>query len=480
MLCWLWDCKKIELPQCDRFRFLGIMNLLKTGTGSPQKAELVGSAGKWDERAGLSFPGWAEALKAERWEPVVKARRKAAIIRFLGHCKRERCAVTIMWIKAYLRSTSIQAEVLEDTREALRWFVRGAVPERRREPGEGGGLEGGEAVVWQTMPSRGAEGLAGPEWERRLVEACRREGLLWRTEQTYRGWVRRFAEMVGAERVLEATEGEVRLFLDELAVRQRVGQATQRQALNAVVFFLKKGLERDPGDLSGFVRARSGRRVPVVLSREEVGRLIGALSGTTRLMVEVAYGSGLRVTELLRLRVKDVDLERRQVVVRGGKGDKDRVTVLPERVVEPLRAHRERLRGLWETDRAAGVPGVWLPEGLERKLGKAGETWAWQWVWPSRELSVDPQTGIKRRHHVTESAMQKALKLAAAKAGIDKRVSPHVLRHSFATHMLEGGADIRTVQELLGHAKLETTQIYTHVMARPFGVRSPLDGLGGG
>jgi integrase len=146
---------------------------------------------------------------------------------------------------------------------------------------------------------------------------------------------------------------------------------------------------------------------------------------------------------------------RRQVVVRGGKGDKDRVTVLPEMAVEPLRAHRERLRGLWGADRAAGVPGVWLPEGLERKLGRAGEAWEWQWLWPSRELSVDPQSGIKRRHHVTDRAFQSAIKLAAARAGIDKRVSPHVLRHSFATHLLEAGTDIRTVQELLGHASVD-------------------------
>lgn len=312
----------------------------------------------------------------------------------------------------------------------------------------------------------------------------------------------------------EAGPTQVKAFLSELAVRQGVGASTQKQALNAVVFLLRDGLGRDPGDFSNYLRAAPKRRVPVVLTREEVSRLFAALAGTSRLMAELAYGSGLRLMELLRLRVQDVDLERLQVTVRAGKGDKDRVTVLPRRLIPVLRAHRERLRGLWAEDRAAGAPGVWLPEGLERKLGRAGEAWGWQWLFPSRELSSDPRSGMKRRHHVQETAFQKAIKAGAAKASIDKRVSPHVLRHSFATHLLENGTDIRTVQDLLGHESVDearkrehgraersawrprrdrkanrrrcpqggrrrsqTTQIYTHVMQIPgVGVRSPLDG----
>ncbi len=180
--------------------------------------------------------------------------------------------------------------------------------------------------------------------------------------------------------------------------------------------------------------------------------------------------------ELLRLRVHHLDLERQRLQVFAGKGDKDRVMVLPERLIPELRAQLDRLRGLWKTDRAANVPGVWLPEGLAKKYPKAGVSWEWQWVFPSRELGIDPATGIRRRHHVSDSLFQRALQQAAAKATMTKRVTPHVLRHSFATHLLEGGADIRTVQELLGHASVETTQIYTHVMQRPgLGVRSPLD-----
>jgi integron integrase len=193
-------------------------------------------------------------------------------------------------------------------------------------------------------------------------------------------------------------------------------------------------------------------------------------------MAELMYGSGLRLMELLRLRVHHVDFERRQLRVFSGKGDKDRVTVLPEQLVPTLRTHVERLRELHARDRAAALPGVWLPEGLARKYQKAGESWEWQWLFPSRETSVDPVTKQRRRHHVVDSTFQDTIRLAGHKAQINKRVTPHVLRHSFATHLLEGGTDIRTVQDLLGHQSVETTQIYTHVMVKPgLGVRSPLD-----
>ena len=334
-----------------------------------------------------------------------------------------------------------------------------------------------ERVSDRSMPSAGAEGLDGPEWEQALVKAARVAGLMWRTEQTYRGWARRFVAFMHPRGPRLAEKADVKAFLEELAVKLRVGASTQKQALNALVFFLQEGLHIHLGDFSDFKRAAPGRRVPTVLTRDEVRRLCAALSGTSRLMAELAYGSGLRVMELLRLRVMDVDLDRMQVTVRAGKGGKDRPTVLPRSLVGPIKAHVERLRGLWEKDRDAGVPGVWLPEGLERKYQGAGEQWVWQWMFPSRELSVDPQSGVRRRHHVLDGAFQKAIKRVGEEAGIDKRVTPHVLRHSFATHLLESGTDIRTVQDLLGHESVETTQIYTHVMQKPgLGVRSPLDG----
>ena len=218
--------------------------------------------------------------------------------------------------------------------------------------------------------------------------------------------------------------------------------------------------------------------MPTVLSREECERLFAALEDTPRLMAELMYGSGLRLLELLRLRVHHVDFTRGQLKVCSGKGDKDRITVLPQTLVPRLRAHVRRLQELHAEDRAAGLPPVWLPEGLARKYPGAGQRFNWQWLFPSRETSVDPVSKLRRRHHVIDSTFQNNIRWAAERAGLDKRVTPHVLRHSFATHLLEGGTDIRTVQDLLGHDSVETTQIYTHVMQKPgLGVRSPLDGL---
>jgi integron integrase len=262
-----------------------------------------------------------------------------------------------------------------------------------------------------------------------------------------------------------------------LAVTRRTGASTQKQALNALVFFIQEGLYRDLGKFD-FTRARAGRKVPTVLSREECLRLFTALNGTARLMAELAYGAGLRLMELLRLRVHHLDLERGQLQIYDGKGAKHRVSVLPDALIGRLREHLAKLRRLHVEDRAAGLAGVWLPEGLERKYPRAGERWEWQWLFASREASRDPQTGVRRRHHVIDSTFQNIIRKAAETAGIDKRVTPHALRHSFATHLLESGTDIRTVQELLGHQSVETTQIYTHVMKKPgVGVRSPLDGL---
>ena len=355
----------------------------------------------------------------------------------------------------------------------------------------------GTPCAREKEPPLAATDLGGPEWEKKLIRELRSRHYEWRTEQAYRMWARRFSEWLegrkhgsdtspsiplpdrGGEGSLIESAGEIELrdFLSDLATQQRVAVATQRQALNAVVFLVREALGKPLGDFSEFERARPGKRLPVVLSREECHRLLGALEATPRLMGELMYGSGVRLMELLRLRVKDVDTERRQLVVRAGKGGKDRVTVLPKVLLESLRQHRERLRLLHAEDQAAGAPGVWLPEGLDRKYPHAGKDWEWQWFFPSRERSIDPQTGLLRRHHVSDAAFQNAIRKAARRAGLDKQVTPHVLRHSFATHLMESGTDIRTVQDLLGHKDVSTTQIYTHVMQKPgIGVRSPLDG----
>jgi integron integrase len=311
-----------------------------------------------------------------------------------------------------------------------------------------------------------------------MIAAVRRKGLLWRTEQTYRGWAARFADFLSPRSPYAGTGEDVARFLSALAVEKRASGSTQKQALNAVVFLMQEALRRDLGTFD-FQRARARQKIPVVLTIEECQRLIAQLSGTNRLMAELMYGAGLRLMELLRLRVHHVDLERGQLHVYAGKGNKGRLTVLPDSLREKLREHIDRLKVLFDSDRRAGLPGVWLPEGLDRKYAKAGVTWNWQWLFPSRELLRDPVSGACRRHHVLEGTFQNAVRTAGEAARILKRVTPHVLRHSFATHLLESGTDIRTVQELLGHQSVETTQIYTHVMQKPgVGVRSPLDNWG--
>jgi integron integrase len=334
---------------------------------------------------------------------------------------------------------------------------------------------GGRRSSNSAPPPKAADDLGVEPWERALIKAVRERGFLWRTEQTYREWAVRFARFIAPRSPYAADGSDVAAFLSALAVNGRASPAAQRQALNALVFLMEQALSRNLGEMR-FTRAYPKRRLPTVLTAGECAALFAQLPGTTRLMAELAYGSGLRLMELLRLRVHHLDLERCQVRVFSGKGDKDRVTVLPERLIADLRAHLARLHELWERDRSAGLPPVWLPEGLERKFSRAGETWEWQWLFPSRELGPDPASGVRRRHRVSDNLFQQALKRAAEGAGMIKRVTPHVLRHSFATHLLESGTDIRTVQELMGHASVETTQIYTHVMKKPgLGVKSPLD-----
>ena len=275
----------------------------------------------------------------------------------------------------------------------------------------------------------------------------------------------------------EMRTAEVRGFLTYLAGERNVAAATQNQALNAPVFLYREVIGGELERLDGFEPAKRGARLPEVLSRAEVQSVLKHLVGTQGLIGRLLYGTGMRLLEGLRVRVKDVDFARNQIVVRAGKGDKDRVTMLPESLQEELRAHLHRVRELHEQDVRAGFGEVWLPKALAVKYPRAARQWGWQWVFPSAEMSVDPVSGARRRHHVSDAGVQRAVKLAAQKAGVTRRVSPHVLRHSFATHLLEGGTDIRTLQELLGHKDLSTTQIYTHVMQKPgLGVRSPLDG----
>ena len=286
-----------------------------------------------------------------------------------------------------------------------------------------------------------------------------------RTEQVYRHWTARFLSFTGSEpQALDSTHVEA--FLSHLAVDRGVSVSTQKQALNALVFFFRRVLER-PIELKRFSTARRTRKLPVVLSREEVRRLLDVMTGVHALLARLMYGSGMRLMEAVRLRVQDLDFDRSMIVVRDGKGNKDRVVPLPNVCREPLQAHLAERRRRFEADQAAGPVHVFLPNALARKYPAASCQWEWQYVFASARFSHDPRTGQRRRHHLHETGLQKAIQRAGREAGITKRVNSHALRHSFATHLLEAGYDIRTVQELLGHADVSTTMIYTHVLNRP-------------
>jgi integron integrase len=298
-----------------------------------------------------------------------------------------------------------------------------------------------------------------------------------RTERTYRDWIKRYIVFHGKRHPREMGAGEISRFLSDLAVRGRVAASTQNQAFNALLFLYREVLHQEMGPIQDVDRAQRPARLPVVLSKSEAERVLAALSGTFQLMAKLLYGSGLRLMECVRLRVKDVEFEANQIVVREGKGFKDRVTVLPQTLKPPLEAHLERVKILHEQDLKQGGGSVYLPYALERKYPAAGREWCWQYVFPAAGLSRDPRSGQVRRHHVNEQSLQRAVKEAVRLAGVNKPASCHSLRHSFATRLLENGYDIRTVQELLGHASVVTTQIYTHVMEKPgLGVRSPVDG----
>jgi integron integrase len=300
--------------------------------------------------------------------------------------------------------------------------------------------------------------------------------LSYRTEQTYWDWIKRFIVFHDKRHPKEMGAEEVSAFLTHLAVNRAVAASTQCQALNALIFLYRQLLAIDLGKLPEVARPRRKPKMPVVLSREEVQRLLGQLEGTWALMGRLLYGAGLRLMECVRLRIKDVDFERGLITVQEAKGGRGRVTMLPAALLGEMRGHVERVRLLHEADRAQKLPGVELPGALGVKYPGAAKSWEWFWAFPARGVSRDPRTGSTRRHHVLEDNLQRAVRKAAQKVGIAKPVGPHVLRHCFATHLLEAGYDVRTVQDLLGHKDVATTQIYLHVLNKPgLGVRSPLD-----
>lgn len=306
-------------------------------------------------------------------------------------------------------------------------------------------------------------------------QAGARRGLALNTRRTYAGWVVRYGAEVGDAREM-LNEVRARDWLSRLVTETAISFATQKQALNALVFFFKDVCGRDEVDLQVRMRKRSGH-IPVVLSRVEVLELIEKIEPKYRLKTQLQYGAGLRLRELVGLRVKDIDVERGQVTIRGGKGNKDRVSLIPESLKEDLLGQLGHCRRLYDEDRARGAEGVAMPGALARKMPNASRSWEWFWLFPSERESKDPDSGVMRRHHVHPSVYGEAIRRTVRKLNINKRVTSHVLRHSFATHLLEGGTDIRSIQRLLGHADVRTTEIYTHVAVgqNGCGVRSPLD-----
>ncbi len=299
-----------------------------------------------------------------------------------------------------------------------------------------------------------------------------------RTERVYVDWVRRYVLYHGKRHPRDLGAGDVERFLSDLAVRRHVSASTQNQAKAALLFLYREVLGAQLPWLDEIVQARVGRRLPVVLTPREVKALLDSLHGSAWLVASLLYGTGMRLLEGLRLRVKDVEFERREIVVREGKGNKDRVTVLPENLMLPLRDQIANAKRTREADLVGGYGDVEMPHALDLKYPRAGRGWGWQYFFPAPQRSVDPRSGVVRRHHFFEQNVQRAVKAAARRAAIDKPVTSHVLRHSFATHLLQAGHDIRTVQELLGHASVETTMVYTHVLNRGGrGVASPLDRL---
>jgi integron integrase len=304
----------------------------------------------------------------------------------------------------------------------------------------------------------------------------RRQHYSIRTEETYTQWISRFIRFHKMRHPREMDTPDIEAFLNHLAVTEHVAASTQNQAFSAIIFLYKHVLNQPLSAKVVALRAKPSRHLPTVLSRAETQTLLQGLSGPPHLIAHLLYGSGLRLMEGLRLRVKDIDFEQRQIIVRAGKGNKDRVTILPESLRQPIQQHLRGVRALHQKDLSAGHGAVYLPDALERKYPNANREWGWQYVFPAHHLSVDPRSGKIRRHHLDESGLRKAIKQAARQAGIHKPVGPHTLRHSFATHLLEAGYDIRTIQQLLGHKDVSTTMIYTHVIKRGgLGVRSPLD-----
>ena len=466
----------------------------------------------------VNFPDWASVLTGDgSLSGQQRAGYEITIRWFLGFCKREHQGATVEQGHAFLTAAVASQQpnewVHQQWKDALNWFfltakrigamagARGLHPSALQKAAPtgiikkvGGVSGGGDPVAVRTVApyepdgSLAIPGTKGPiqqtaqlrrsepEWKLRFIKGVRIRHFAYNTEKSYLNWLERFAKFSKTNDLESLPESALSDYLDHMAVVEKVSAGTQRQALNALVFLYREVFKRELGDFGDYRRGGSKKNIPTVLTLNEIERLLAELPEQDALMACLHYGAGLRVSELVRLRIKDIDFERGKVIVRSSKGNKDRVTLLPASLVPALKRHREIARKVYEEDRQAGVAGVYLPEALARKYKHAGERWEWFWFWPATGLAEDPRArGTIRRHHVLAKSYQQAVTKAARAANFDKRVTSHALRHSFATHLMESGTDLCRVQELLGHSNLETTRIYLHVMDKD--MKSPADQL---
>jgi integron integrase len=422
----------------------------------------------------ISFPRWAEVLDTCELSEEIRKSYKVTLRWYLSWCRdrRERCTIGTAraFVEWAVTEKTPNALTIARWREAINWFFRNAKK-------QGGFVESTSDRGFNDTEAERIE--AKGEDEQVILTVMRHLGMALKTERSYLRYYRDFKRQRGIAGSAGLQADAIKVYLDYLAMERSVSSSTQKGALNALVFIAEKVFKRELGDIGEFVRAKNRKKIPVVMSKDELRRFFSVLTGRKLLMARLQYAAGLRVSELLRLRVQDLDFDRHQLQVRCGKGGKDRVAPLPEKLIDGLNEHLAYVRQWFDEDRRdSSIAGVYLPEALARRHARAGDDWRWQWLWPSREISQDPRSGVRRRHHILDNAYQRVVSLAAKRAGLNKRVTSHTLRHSFATHLLEDGVDIRTVQDLLGHKSVETTQIYLHVMQKPgAGIRSPLDTL---
>ena len=443
------------------------------------------------------FKNWFDVLQQDQaLNPELKQAYPITIRWYLSYLKREGAVATIDSARSFFEDAIKQHTpkpfIAQRWKDALNWFFRFAPVKRSLPPAtaEPAVHAEGETEANPYTDKRRSYSVTVKEYQQAVgpdpliedaVKLMRVRHMSYRSEEAYVGWLRRwkrfFLEKKGAKWD-QVQEEDLKNFLSHLAVKEGVSAGTQRQALNAGVFFLREVLQQELGDFSDYIPANPSKYYPVVYSQDEVRRLLENLSGTYKIMAQLQYGCGLRISELCRLRVQDIDFERQKLYIRQGKSRKDRVVPLPSSILESLNTHLEHQKGLHTQDRLEQRPGVYLPNAMGKKFSQAAKSWEWFWVFPAQNLAKDPRdpTAAKRRHHILPGIYQQHLSEAVEKAGIPKRSNSHSLRHSFATHHLENGTNIRTVQEMLGHSHIETTMIYLHVMQdKSANTQSPLD-----